>query len=64
MAIVGTVYAGKKGVEEVTKADVEAYIQSVSKDELNVAEITFQKQLTTILLPSYIENIGMSRKLE
>ena len=28
------------------------------------AEVTFQTQLTTILLPSYIENTGMSRKYE
>jgi len=34
MTIGGTGYAGKKGAEEVTKADVEKYIQSVSKDEL------------------------------
>ncbi len=29
-----------------------------------VAEITFQAQLTSILLSSYKEIIGMSRKLE
>ncbi len=34
MAIVGTVYARKKGPEEVTREDVESYIRSASKDDV------------------------------